>query len=71
MSEIGHRIKILRTERNLKQCELADLIRANGQKISNSMICHIENGNKGLSIRVATAIAHALGVTLDDIVSVN
>jgi len=68
---IGHRIRTLREERNLKQYELAERIRASGQEISISFLSKIETGQKSPSIRVAAAIAAALAVTLDDIVSVN
>lgn len=73
MIEIGHRIRTLRKMRKLKQNELAGMIPIgkNGEPMSASFLCNIERGNKRPSIKVAIAIAQALGVSLDDIISVN
>jgi len=69
MKDIGHRIRLLRVERNLKQYELAEMVARNGHSLTASYLCRIEQGQKGPTIKVAVAIAQALGVSLDDIVS--
>lgn len=59
---IGLRIRHFRTERNMSQEELGDLVGT-----TNRHIINIENGNKGPSLTLLVAIANALNVTSDDL----
>ena len=59
---IGLRIKHYRTERNISQEDLGDIV-----GISTRHIINIENGNKGPSLTLLVAIANALDVSADDL----
>ena len=59
---IGKRIKQFRTERNISQEKLGDLISATGNHISR-----IESGRRIPSVESLILIANALNVTADDL----
>lgn len=56
------RLKSARTENNLSQQELADLV-----GVSRQTINAIEQGNYNPTIRLCISICKALGKTLDDL----
>lgn len=56
----GKRIRLLREAKNLKQKDLA--VRC---KLSNSMLCKIEQDDKSPSVQSLAAIADALEVSMD------
>ena len=59
---VKHRVKQLREERGITQKDLAERI-----KISEFHMNRIENGKRGLNVKLAIQIAEELGVTIDDI----
>ena len=59
---LKHQLKKLREERKISQIELAKRI-----KISKFHLNRIENGKRGLNVKLAMSIAKELGVTIDDI----
>ena len=61
----GERIEAARKKKGLTQEELAERV-----SVSQSMINHIENGNKKPSLETAVALANELGVTLDSLISI-
>ena len=61
----GKRIEAARKKKGLTQEELAERV-----SVSQSMINHIENGNKKPSLETAVALANELGVTLDSLISI-
>ena len=61
----GERIEAARKKKGLTQEELAERV-----NVSQSMINHIENGNKKPSLETAVALANELGVTLDSLISI-
>ena len=61
----GARIEAARKKKGLTQEELAERV-----SVSQSMINHIENGNKKPSLETAVALANELGVTLDSLISI-
>lgn len=61
----GERIEAARKKKGLTQEELAERV-----NVSQSMINHIENGNKKPSLETAVALAIELGVTLDSLISI-
>lgn len=60
---VGENIKKLRTERNMKQTELA-------QKagITQSMLCQIERGTKNPSLQIGYIISKILQCEVDDLI---
>lgn len=62
-SSIGRRIKEYRQEKQMPQERLADLV-----DLSKPHMSHIETGSTKVSLPTLTAIANALGCTLDDLV---
>ena len=54
---IGTRVKMLRTEKNLEQGELAQML-----NISQSHLSRIESGSRGLSAQLFCAIAMVLEI---------
>ena len=63
---IGRRIKRYRTDRDISQEELGDIINITGRHISN-----IETGSKGPSLELLVMIANALDVSADDLLTDN
>ena len=63
MDSIANRIKAARKAKQINQVELANLAGTDQGHISR-----IENGAKGASIEVLVAIAHALGMTISQLV---
>lgn len=61
-SLIGQRIKYFRTEQNMSQEELGELVGTTSRHIIN-----IEMGKKGPSLNLLVAIANALDVSSDDL----
>ena len=61
----GERIEAARKKKGLTQEELAERV-----SVSQSMINHIENGNKKPSLETAVALANELGITLDSLISI-
>ena len=59
---IGLRIKHIRSEKNITQEALAELIDSD-----RSTVAHLEIGQQGLSIETLIAVANALEVSTDDI----
>ena len=60
----GERIEAARKKKGLTQEELAERV-----SVSQSMINHIENGNKKPSLETAVALANELGITVDSLIS--
>lgn len=63
---IGRRIKHYRTEKKMSQEELGDLVAVNAQHISN-----IEGSRRYPSLEIIIAIANALDVSADDLLTDN
>ena len=63
---IGKRIKSYRSMKNLSQEELGELVSINYRHISN-----IENGRRFPSLELIVAIANALDVSADDLLTDN
>ena len=63
MDSIANRIKTARKAKQLNQVELAERVGTDQGHISR-----IESGAKGASIEVLVAIAHALGMTISQLV---
>lgn len=61
-SPVGERIKALREQRGITQESLADLVGVTQGKISQC-----ETGTRGISFLLGLKIAHALGVSIDDL----
>ena len=57
---IGRRIREVRTQRGLSQAQLAF-----DAGMQNSYICHVEKGEKQVSLKALVAIAEALQATAD------
>lgn len=66
--EIKDIIKRIRVQKNMSTYELADTIKKNGFKISQSAISKIENGRKKIDVETLIEIAKALNVSIDDII---
>lgn len=62
--EIGRRIRVVRTHKKMKQARLAALAGCSEQTISN-----LEAGTRDCHFSNVVAIARALGVSLDDMVT--
>lgn len=61
-SEIGRRVQSLRRERGMTQAELATMLDAHVQSVSQ-----IERGVRGLTVQQVVRLARALGVPTDSI----
>lgn len=62
--KIGQRIRTARRRLGITQERLAELT-----EFTESHICHIENGKTKLSLSAIVAIANALHVTVDELLS--
>lgn len=65
-SLIGRRIREVRMQRGMSQAKIAEIIAVN-----DSYICNIEKGEKQVSLTALVAIADALKVTADVLLSGN
>jgi transcriptional regulator with XRE-family HTH domain len=61
---VGGRIRELRKERGLRQCDLASALRTDTPSVS-----HIEHGRKDLRLTDLEKLARVLGVRLADLVA--
>lgn len=64
LKQIGMRIKAIRTQNNITQNQLADIIGSD-----RTVIARIENGNQGFSIDYLIKIANALETSADSILA--
>ena len=64
LEQIGSRIKAIRTQKNITQNQLADIIGSD-----RTVIARIENGNQGFSIDYLIKIANALETSADPILA--
>lgn len=64
LEQIGMRIKAIRTQKNITQNQLADIIGSD-----RTVIARIENGNQGFSIDYLIKIANALETSTDSILA--
>ena len=64
--ELGKRIKTVRKLKSLTQEDLAEWV-----DVDPSYIGHIENGRKNPTFKVLVKIAKALGLKIDELVSIN
>jgi len=61
---IGENIRRLRTDRNIKQVDLAEKI-----GVSQSMLAQIERGTKTVTMPLGKEIAEVFGCSVDDLIS--
>ncbi len=61
--DIGETIKILRTNNNLTQAELAEKI-----GIARASLCQIERGTRTVSLPLGKQIADVFGCTVNDLI---
>ncbi|WP_082690207.1 helix-turn-helix transcriptional regulator [Mycobacterium sp. M26] len=65
----GKRVKTQREGAGWSQRELSEKLAELGVKLDTSAITRIENGSRDPRLREATAIAHALGVSLKELLN--
>jgi transcriptional regulator with XRE-family HTH domain len=68
-SIVARHVKALRTEQGLTQRQLAELVAQLGVKIDHSRIARVENGSASLDLVEAVAVAIALGVSLETLIT--
>lgn len=59
---IGSNLKRLRTDREMSQAELAEMV-----NVTQSMIAQIERGTKALSLELGREISEVLGISINEL----
>lgn len=59
---IGANLKRLRTDREMSQAELAEMV-----NVTQSMIAQIERGTKALSLELGREISEVLGISINEL----
>ena len=69
LAAVRWNIRRIRTEKGISQAELASGVTRHGVKFFPQTVQKIENGNRTIGLDEGVAIAAALGVTLDEVLT--